>query len=400
MKRNSDFPPELEALFRAVITDGLAMVKTDPKGFRIRSSSFSPEGQNKYEALKDMIDTDPELESRFLDSRDWCRDDDEMSLSLDINVRRYITLAIERQVALGRLELTQSDFEELWREIREYALRETLDWKFVAPVKHLMTSGIDSVSLSEWCKIRHLVEEEVEKPRDENKRFIDPPPHCGIEIQLWGEPRRYHLAPAAAKEPLAVACAVLRLFKSQPVWLNSVTASSNSLFDRKGLTWRPFEWTGYRVDPYCTDHNRPYSLERHDVKRLSSAWEALWVSYHDAVDIRRSLDLYNEAFEQSTLIAAFLRVWGAIEAAFVPRGTRRISEVAANTLAELLEPVGEARDDTKRRLREAYRHRSEIVHGGRQLSDSEIMSSCAFVSKSYRRASLIRLRIQGSEESA
>jgi len=375
------------------------MVKTDQEGVKIGSGSFSPEGRNKYEALKQMIDTDPELESRFLDSRDWCQDDDELALSLDVNVRRYITVAVERQVALGRLELTERDFEELWREICNYALRKTLDWEFVAPVKHLIVPAIDSVSFSKWCKIRPLAEEEIEKPRDDNDRYFNPPARYGIELRLWGEPRRHHLAPAAAMEPLAIALAVLRLYKVQPVWLNSVTASSNSPFDKGGLTWRPFEWTGHRVDPYCTDRSEPYSLERQDVKRLSSAWEALWVSYHGTEDVKRSLDLYNEAFEQSTHIAAFLRVWGAIEAAFVPRGTRRIGEVAAKTLAELLEPVGEARDDTKRRLRESYRHRSETVHGGRELSDSEIMSSCAFASRSYRRASLIRLRIRGSEES-
>lgn len=195
-------------------------------------------------------------------------------------------------------------------------------------------------------------------------------------------------------EPLTVVLATLRLFKGKAVWLTSVTACSNSPFEKEGLTWSPFEWTGYRCDPHCTNTQEPYMLERDEVKDLSVSWEVLWESHHNTDHIRRSIDLYNEAFEQSTHVAAFLRIWGAIEAAFIAPGTRRIAEASATTLSELLAPVGQAREDIKRRLRESYRCRSQVVHGGRQLSEADIFSSCAFASRCYRHAILTHLGIQ------
>jgi Apea-like HEPN len=222
-------------------------------------------------------------------------------------------------------------------------------------------------------------------------------PHFGIEARIVGEPRRIGLAPAAALPPLSLILAALRLYRGRGIWLTSVTAKSNSPMDDEGLTWQPFEWTGHRIDPHCSD-TEPYLLRRLDSDPLCESLGKVWEIYYEQPNIRRSLDLYNEAFEQSTRQASLLRMWGAIESAFVPRGSRRIADTAATNVSQLLWPSGGERDGLRQKLRDSYRRRSELVHGSASLSDLDLMHECWLATDSYRKAMASLLRLPMADE--
>jgi hypothetical protein len=393
----ADVESAVRDLFAAVIADQLASIRQHQLDPLRQDIPFSSEGRRSFDDLKSMFNRNPDLKFNFLDSDDWCNDDADRSLHLHVGIQQYVTFAVNRQAALGRLELGDGDFDEIWDEVTAYVLRQTLDWNFIAPLKNFVLLDLESVHISPWLQVRPLIDMEVRETREERLAQFEPSPRYGIEVRILGEPRRRHLAPVAAKPPLELVLGSLRLHKPKGVWITSVTAKSNSPLDSDGLTWSPFEWAGHRVDPYGSSGD-PYALEHKESEGFLRTLRALWAIYWRSNEIQRSLSLFNEAFEQSMLITSFLRIWGAIEAAFVSRGSRRIAETAASILSELVTPAGGSRDEVKAGLRESYRLRSEIVHGGSQATDMDIMSTCAFTTDCYRRAMLARVEMLSSSD--
>jgi hypothetical protein len=179
------FPSALKELFRVAITDHLASHLASSRDIDDQSvNDLSSRGKEALNAIKRTIDGDPELASRFFDSHDWCDDDFDRTLAVDLDTNRYIEYAVKQQVATGRLKLSDADFETLWQKITEFACRATLDWTFLAPLKRFELRDVPQVELGTQFLIRALAESEKPvKKQGEHASALDD--SRTLDIVVW-----------------------------------------------------------------------------------------------------------------------------------------------------------------------------------------------------------------------
>lgn len=169
----------------------------------------------------------------------------------------------------------------------------------------------------------------------------------------------------------------LRLLKSGSV--------GSGLFYTKSITWNPTIGGRIGGDPGRIMYGAPYELRNEEIPRLLKLYNQILQNPIDdnhplALAIRR----FNYAYERKRAEDKLIDLMIAFEALLLPENDElklRLSLRVANLLRDIAE-----RSQVFNEIRQAYRLRSDIVHGHKKIDSKEIIQYANIMEERLRQS--------------